>query len=95
MKTNFENSLESLEKALPVLESIDNWNTETIHDSIMELIKELEVKNGIVLWPIRTAVSGKKFTPGGAFEIAEILGKEETLKRVKIGIEKLKNEINQ
>jgi glutamyl-tRNA synthetase len=48
------------------------------------------VKNGVVLWPLRTAVSGKQFTPGGAFEIADILGKEETLSRIKVGIEKLK-----
>jgi glutamyl-tRNA synthetase len=49
------------------------------------------VKNGIVLWPVRTAVSGKSFTPGGAYEIADIIGKAETIKRIKIGIEKLKN----
>ncbi|MPN10984.1 hypothetical protein SDC9_158282 [bioreactor metagenome] len=57
---------------------------------MMDLVKQLEVKNGVVLWPIRTAVSGKQFTPGGAFEIAEILGKEESLRRIRIGIEKLK-----
>jgi len=90
MKTNYENSLVSLEKALPVLEALDTWTFDSIHDATMDLIKEMEVKNGIVLWPLRTAVSGKKFTPGGAFEIAEILGKEETLNRIKVGIEKLK-----
>lgn len=90
MKTTYQNSLMSLEKALPILENLEPWNFDSIHDSMMNLVKELEVKNGIVLWPIRTAVSGKQFTPGGAFEIAEILGKEESLRRIKIGIEKLK-----
>jgi len=52
----------------------------------------LGVKNGQVLWPIRTAVSGKSFTPGGAYEIADILGKDETIRRIEIGIVKLKTE---
>ncbi|MBE6067628.1 MAG: glutamate--tRNA ligase [Clostridium lundense] len=90
MKTTYENSLVSLEKALPILEGLENWDLTSIHDSMMDLVKQLEVKNGVVLWPIRTAVSGKQFTPGGAFEIAEILGKEESLRRIRIGIEKLK-----
>lgn len=92
MKTNRENSLESLEKELPILEAIENWNHDTTHDAIMNLAKDLGVKNGLVLWPLRTALSGKQFTPGGAFDLAEILGKEESLKRIKIGIEKLKND---
>lgn len=90
MKTNYQNSLESLEKALPILEGLKEWTLTSIQDSMMNLVKEMEVKNGILLWPLRTAVSGKQFTPGGAFEIAEILGKEETLSRIKVGIEKLK-----
>ena len=56
---------------------------------MFELIAKLEVKNGLILWPLRVAVSGKAFTPGGGIELAEILGKEETIKRVKFGIEKL------
>ncbi|AVQ40280.1 glutamate--tRNA ligase [Clostridium botulinum] len=90
MKTTYENSLKSLEEVLPKLESLEDWTFENIKEVCMNLVKELEVKNGVVLWPIRTAVSGKQFTPGGAFEIADILGKEETIKRIKIGIEKLK-----
>lgn len=90
MKTNPENSLVSLEKALPILESINDWNINTIHDTMMQLAADLGVKNGIVLWPLRTALSGKQFTPGGAFEIADIIGKEESINRIKIGIEKLK-----
>lgn len=90
MKTNPENSLESLERMLPVLESIDNWDGETIHEKLFELIAEMGVKNGIVLWPLRVSLSGKAFTPGGGIELARLLGKDETLARVKKGIEKLK-----
>ena len=90
MKTNPENSLESLERMLPVLESIDNWDGETIHENLFELIAEMGVKNGIVLWPLRVSLSGKAFTPGGGIELARLLGKDETLARVKKGIEKLK-----
>ncbi len=89
MKTNPENSKESLEKVLPVLEKIESWTMEEIHEKLFALIAELEVKNGLILWPLRVAVSGKAFTPGGGVELAAILGKEETLKRVKAGIELL------
>ncbi len=90
MKTTPENSLESLEKALPVLENLNDWSLDSLHNTIMELVKTLEIKNGQMLWPIRTALTGKASTPGGAFDIAEILGKEESLKRLRVGIEKLK-----
>jgi glutamyl-tRNA synthetase len=89
MKTNAEIALDSLTKTLPVIEGIDSWKAESIHDSVFALIEELGVKNGIILWPLRVAVSGKQFTPGGAIEIAEILGKEETIERIKKGIELL------
>lgn len=94
MKTNNENSLVSLKKALPILESLMDWNMDTLHDSMMGLAKDMEVKNGIVLWPLRTALSGKQFTPGGAFEICDIIGKDESIKRIKIGIEKLEKANN-
>ncbi len=90
MKTNPENSLVSLENILPVVEGIEDWTFDNLHDELMELIAKMEVKNGIVLWPLRVAVSGKAFTPGGGVEIAYILGKEETIKRIKKGIEKLR-----
>ena len=90
MKTNPENSLVSLENTLPALENISDWTQENIHDALFELIAKLEVKNGIVLWPLRTALSGKQFTPGGSVELAWLLGKDETVKRIKAGIEKLK-----
>ncbi|MPN10996.1 Glutamate--tRNA ligase [bioreactor metagenome] len=89
MKTTEENSLDSLKAALPILETISDWKAEVLHDEMMKLVVTLGIKNGQMLWPIRTAISGKAATPGGAFEIAEILGKEETIKRIKVGIEKL------
>lgn len=89
MKTDAAISLEVLNKAIPVIEKIENWSEESIHDELFKLIEEMGVKNGTVLWPVRTAISGKQFTPGGAIEIAYILGKEECIKRMKKGIEKL------
>ncbi|HBC97301.1 MAG TPA: glutamate--tRNA ligase [Clostridium sp.] len=91
MKTNLQNSLVTLEKFLPRMEALNPWTFENIEKCCMNLISDMQVKNGVVLWPIRTALSGKKSTPGGAFEIADIIGKEESIKRIKIGIEKLKN----
>ncbi len=89
MKTNEENSLEALEKVLPVLEAISDWTYDTIHDALMGLAAALELKNGRILWPVRTALSGKAVTPGGAVELCHILGKEETLRRIKLGMEQL------
>ena len=91
MKTNSENSLEVLEELLPILEKQEDYSLDALRDVITEYTVKKEVKNGVVLWPLRTAVSGKQSTPGGAFEIMEILGKEESLRRIRIGIEKLKN----
>jgi glutamyl-tRNA synthetase len=89
MKTNTETSLEALKAVLPVLENLDDWNTDKIHEALFGLVAELGVKNGWLLWPVRTAVSGKQFTPGGAVELCAILGKDETLTRIRKGIEKL------
>ena len=89
MKTNPENSLESLKEILPVLEGIEDWNMDNIHSALFALIEKLEVKNGIILWPLRVALSGLPFTPGGGVDLAAILGKDETIKRVKKGIEQL------
>lgn len=89
MKTNEETSLEALKAVLPVLENIEDWNAETIHKALFDLIGELGVKNGWLLWPVRTAVSGKQFTPGGGVELCDILGKEESIRRIRKGIEKL------
>lgn len=91
MKTTSETSLEALCSLLPVLEGIADWNAEAIHEAIFTKIEELGVKNGYLLWPLRVALSGKQFTPGGGIEIAAVIGKEDALSRVKAGIEKLKS----
>lgn len=90
MKTNDEIALSSLEAALPVLENLEYWNTTSIHDALMALVGELGIKNGQLLWPVRTALSGEPTSPGGAMELADILGKEESLRRIRKGIELLK-----
>lgn len=89
MKTNLQNSLEILKEELVLLEETDDYSLEGLQTLLMDYIAKKEIKNGTGLWPIRTAVSGKQMTPGGAFEIMEIIGKDETLRRVRIGIEKL------
>ncbi len=89
MKTNEETSLIALKESLPVLENISEWTVDNIHEALFGLVEKLGVKNGYILWPVRTAVSGKQFTPGGAVEMCYILGKEDTISRIKKGIEKL------
>ena len=91
MKTNSENSLEVLEELLPILEEQEDYSVDALHDRVFEYIAQKECKNGQALWPLRTAVSGKQMTPAGAFEIMNVIGKDESIKRIKIGIEKLKN----
>lgn len=89
MKTDSAISLEVLNEVLPILEATDDYSVDNLHDIIMEYIAGKGIKNGTGLWPIRTAVSGKQMTPAGAFEIMEVIGKEETIKRIKVGIDKL------
>ncbi len=89
MKTTPENSLEALVEVLPVLEGITDWTKENIHDELLALVERLELKNGRILWPVRVAVSGKAFTPGGGVELAYILGKDESISRIKQGIQQL------
>lgn len=91
MKTNTESSLQVLQEILPVLETLDDYSNDSIYATISAFVAEKEYKNGYVLWPIRTAVSGKQMTPAGATEIMEIIGKEESLARIKKGIELLAN----
>ncbi|MDD6212844.1 MAG: glutamate--tRNA ligase [Clostridiales bacterium] len=95
MKTNSENSLEVLKDLLPRLEEQEDYSMEGIKNLLMGYVEEKELKNGRVLWPVRTAVSGKQMTPGGAYEIMEILGKEESLRRIRIGIEKLEAAVSE
>lgn len=94
MKTTEEIALSSLKASLLVLEQLSDWNETTIHDTLMSLVQELGIKNGQLLWPIRTALSGEPTSPGGAMELADILGKEESLSRIKIGIEKLEKRLS-
>ena len=92
MKTNVETSLKALQAALPVLEGLSEWDVDAIHGALFELIAELGVKNGHVLWPLRVAASGKQFTPGGGIELLAILGKKDSLDRIRKGIELLSQE---
>ena len=89
MKTDAAVSKENLEMILPVLEGIEDWSETAIHDTVMAAIAAAGKKNGAVLWPLRIAISGQANTPGGAIEIAWLLGKEETLRRVKDGLARL------
>ena len=82
MKTTEEIALSSLKLVLPVLEKQEKWDNDSLYEKLMELAKENGLKNGQILWPVRTALSGKPSSPGGATELAVILGKEETLKRI-------------
>lgn len=89
MKTTTESSLAVLTELLPRLTETEDYSRAGIEALLMSYISEKGIKNGQGLWPVRTAVSGKQMTPGGAYEIMEILGKEESLRRIRIGIEKL------
>jgi len=89
-KTNSEVSLDMLEKTLPVLSSLPNWEQETIHDALIGLAETLGVKNATLMWPLRISIAGKTVTPGGAVELCYIFGKDEVLRRMEIGISKLK-----
>ncbi len=91
MKTNSENSLQVLKDVLPRFEVLEEYSVASVEKLLMDYIAEKEIKNGQGLWPVRTAVSGKQMTPGGAYEIMSILGKEESLRRIRIAIEKLEN----
>ncbi|MBO5229069.1 MAG: glutamate--tRNA ligase, partial [Lachnospiraceae bacterium] len=93
MKTNKETSLTVLKDILPRLEAQEDYSNDALYAMLSEYVAEKEVKNGYVMWPIRTAVSGKQTTPGGATELMELLGKEETIARIKKGIELLEAEV--
>lgn len=89
MKTNPEVALMALKECRIALENQTDWSEEALHETLLALPKKLEVKNGIILFPLRLAITGKQFTPGGAVEIAAILGKEETLRRLDSSIAQL------
>lgn len=94
MKTNEEKSLTVLREALPLLEAQEDFSNDALFNVLKAYVDEKGYKTGFVMWPIRTAVSGKQNTPGGATEIMEIIGKEESLKRIRKGIELLSRQGN-
>ena len=73
-----------------MLEGLQTWTNESLYEALVALAAKLEVKNSVVLWPLRVAVSGKASTPGGATERCALLGKEESLARIRTGIELLR-----
>ena len=89
MKTNAETSLEVLQEILPILEAQEDYSNDALYATLLKYVEQKGCKNGYVMWPIRTAVSGKQMTPGGATELMEVLGKEESLARIRKGIELL------
>lgn len=89
MKTNAETSLAVLKELLPILEAQEDYSNDALYAVLSAYVEEKGYKNGYVMWPVRTAVSGKQMTPGGATELMEVLGKEESLARIRKGIELL------
>ena len=89
MKCTKETSLEVLKDVLPLLEAQEDFSNDALFELLSGYVNEKGYKTGFVMWPIRTAASGKQMTPAGATEIMEVLGKEESLKRIRKGIEKL------
>lgn len=88
-KTNPEVSLRMLQETVPVLEGLAEWSQDAIHGALVGLAERLGVKNATLMWPLRIAAAGKAVTPGGAVEICRILGREETLRRAALGMDKL------
>ena len=91
MKTNSESSLEVLTELLPLLETQEDYSNDALYQTLVSYVEKKGCKNGYVMWPVRTAVSGKQMTPAGATEIMSVLGKEESLARIRVAIEMLKS----
>ena len=91
MKTNTESALSVLKEVLPILEETEDYSNDALYERLVQFVGEKGYKNGYVMWPVRTAVSGKQMTPAGATEIMEVLGKEESIARIKTGIELLEH----
>ncbi len=89
MKTTPESSLEVLKKLVPLFEEAEDYSNDALYELLTSFASHEGAKNGAVLWPVRTALSGKPMTPGGATELAALLGKEETVARLKAAVEKL------
>ena len=84
-------ALRALELARPAMASLESFTEEAVKDCLMALAAENGLKTGQMMWPVRTALSGQASTPGGATEIAYLLGRDESLRRIDKGIEMLKN----
>ena len=91
MKTTIESSLEVLKELLPLFSETDDYSNDNLYQILVDYVEKKGVKNGYAMWPVRTAVSGKQMTPGGATEIMEILGKKESILRIEAAIAKLSN----
>ncbi len=89
-KTNPEIALDVLDRVVPLLESLPDWTETALHDALIGFAAANGMKNGSVLWPVRIALAGKAVTPGGAMEIAVLLGRAESLRRLRLGREKLR-----
>ncbi|MBS7228537.1 MAG: glutamate--tRNA ligase [Eubacteriales bacterium] len=88
-KTNPEVSLGVLNMAIDALNALETWEEAAIHDTLIGLAEKNGLKNGTMLWPVRIALAGKQVTPGGAIEIAYLLGKDESLRRLELGRKKV------
>ena len=93
MKTDAASSLKLLEEVLPILQGCDDFSNDNLFGILSEFAAQKEYKTGFVMWPIRTALSGKQMTPGGATELMEVLKKEESIRRLNMAIEKLRNAV--
>ena len=88
-KSDEQSSREVLSQIIPIFEALPVWDDESILNAMVKMAEEQGVKNAKIMWPVRIAAAGKAVTPGGAVEICRILGREETLRRLRIGLEKL------
>jgi len=88
-KSDEESSREMLEAVIPLFEALPEWTADAIRETLTAEAERREVKNAKVMWPVRIAAAGKAVTPGGAVEICHILGREETLRRLRLGLDKL------
>ena len=90
-KSTKESSKNALDQAIVLLQNLDSWDHDSLYNCLVGLAEDLSMKNGTVMWPIRIAIAGQKITPGGAIAILQVLGKDESLRRIKDAIYLLKN----
>ena len=88
MKVTEEIAKKTLTELIKLLEKTDDFSLDNLKEKIIALVEKLELKNGQVLWPMRACLTGEKYSPG-AFEVASVLGKEETVRRLNVGLTKL------